>query len=303
MKSKSLVRLGALAILWGSGFLFIKEALGGLSPFQIVFGRLLAAAVAMLALTFTTKRRLPTDRRIWLHLAVMAIITNIAPYFLFAWAELRVTSGLASVMNATTPLFTLTAALATGTERHAPSRLAGLLVGLLGVVILVAPWVTPQRSTLAGIAAALVASACYALGYVYARRFLTSRAVPAVVLSTGQMVAGTLLLAVVAPVLGRGHVHLTGTVIAAVLALGVAGTGASYVLNYQLIADEGPTAASTATYLIPVVAVILGGFVLAEPVTWSLALGAITILAGVALSEGRLPHSLRGRHLNQPANR
>src|SRR2546428_3616974 len=82
MKSKSLVRLGALAILWGSGFLFIREALGGLSPFQIVFGRLLAAAVAMLALTFTTKRRLPTDRRIWLHLAVMAIITNIAPYFL-----------------------------------------------------------------------------------------------------------------------------------------------------------------------------------------------------------------------------
>jgi drug/metabolite transporter (DMT)-like permease len=74
------------------------------------------------------------------------------------------------------------------------------------------------------------------------------------------------------------------------VALGVVGTGASYVLNYQLIADEGPTAASTATYLIPVVAVILGAFVLAEPVSWNLALGATTILAGVAISEGRLPH-------------
>jgi drug/metabolite transporter (DMT)-like permease len=301
MKSKSLVRLGALAVLWGSGFLFIKEALTGLSPFQIVFGRMLAAAVAMLALTLATKRRLPTNRRIWVHLAVMAIITNVAPYFLFAWAELRVTSGLAGVLNATTPLFTLMAALATGTERSAPTRLAGLLNGLLGVVILAAPWATPQRSTLAGIVAALVASACYALGYVYARRFLTSRAVPAVVLSTGQMVAGTVLLAFVAPVLGRGHVHLTTTVIAAVLALGVAGTGASYVLNYQLIADEGPTAASTATYLIPVVAVILGAFVLAEPVTWNLALGAITILAGVALSEGRIPHLLRTPRSKQTA--
>jgi drug/metabolite transporter (DMT)-like permease len=97
MKSKSLVRLGALAVLWGSGFLLIKEALTGLSPFQIVFGRMLTAAVAMLALTLATKRRLPTDRRIWVHLAVMAIITNIAPYFLFAWAELRVTSALAGV--------------------------------------------------------------------------------------------------------------------------------------------------------------------------------------------------------------
>jgi drug/metabolite transporter (DMT)-like permease len=302
MKSKSLVRLGALAVLWGSGFLFIKEALAGLSPFQIVFGRMLAAAIAMLALTLATHHRLPTDRRIWMHLAVVAIITNIAPYFLFAWAELRVTSALAGVLNATTPLFTLLAALATRTERDGPSRLTGLLVGLLGVVILAAPWATPQRTTLAGIVAALLASACYALGYVYARRFLTSRAVPAVVLSTGQMVAGTVLLAIAAPVLGRGHVHLTATVIAAVLALGVAGTGASYVLNYQLIADEGPTAASTATYLIPLVAVILGAFVLGEPVTWNLALGAITILAGVAISEGRLPHPLRTSRTRQPAN-
>jgi drug/metabolite transporter (DMT)-like permease len=302
MKSKSLVRLGALAVLWGSGFLLIKEALTGLSPFQIVFGRMLTAAVAMLALTLATKRRLPTDRRIWVHLAVMAIITNIAPYFLFAWAELRVTSALAGVLNATTPLFTLLAALATGTERNAPSRLIGFIVGLLGVVILAAPWAAPQRSTLAGIVAALLASACYALGYVYARRFLTPRAVPAVVLSTGQILAGAVLLAVVAPALGRGHVHLSVTVVAAVVALGVVGTGASYVLNYQLIADEGPTAASTATYLIPIVAVILGAFVLAEPVTWNLALGAITILAGVAISEGRLPHLLRTPRTKQTAN-
>jgi drug/metabolite transporter (DMT)-like permease len=231
----------------------------------------------------------------------MAVITNLAPYFLFAWAEVRVNSGLAGVLNATTPLFTLVAALATGTERNAPSRLAGLAVGLVGVVILVAPWSTSQRSTIAGIVAALAASACYALGYVYARRFLTSRAVPAVVLSTGQMLVGGLLLAAAFPFAGGGPMHLSATVVGSVLALGVAGTGAAYVLNYQLIAEEGPTAASTANYLIPVVAVILGTAVLAEPVTWHLVLGAITILAGVALSEGRLRHRLRLHEMKQHA--
>jgi drug/metabolite transporter (DMT)-like permease len=100
------------------------------------------------------------------------------------------------------------------------------------------------------------------------------------------MMAGTLLLVLAAPALGRGHIHLSVSVIAAIVALGVAGTGAGYVLNYQLIADEGPTAASTATYLIPVVAVILGAIVLAEPMTWNLILGAATILAGVARSTG-----------------
>jgi len=239
----------------------------------------------------------------WVHLVVVAIITNIGPYFLFAWAELRVTSSLAGVLNATTPLFTLTAALATGTERHAPSRLAGLVLGLLGVVLLAAPWTTPQRGTLAGILAALLASACYALGYVYARRFLTSRAGAPVVLSTGQMLAGTVLLAILVPFVGTTPMHLSTTVIAAVLVLGVLGTGAACALNYQLIGDEGATAAATANYLIPMVAVILGTTLVGELITWNLVLGAVTILAGVALSEGRLPHSLRGRHVNQPANR
>jgi len=299
---KSLLRLGALAAIWGSGFLFIKVALVGLSPFQVVFGRLLAGSLAMLALTVVSRHALPRDRRTWAHLGVMAVITNIAPYFLFAWAELRVSSGLAGVLNATTPLFTLLIALTIGVERPVPSRLVGLPVGLAGVVLLAAPWSTGQQSTRAGIFAALAASACYALGYVYARRFLTPRCLPALILSAGQVLAGAFLLGLVTPFLGLTPVRLTPSVIGAGLTLGIVGTGAAYVVNYQLIADEGPTAASTATYLIPVVAVILGVVILAEPVTWNLVLGATTILAGVALSEGRLTNRIRPRRIRQPAS-
>jgi drug/metabolite transporter (DMT)-like permease len=191
---RSFLRLGALAVLWGSGFLFVKVALAGLSPFQVVAGRLVAGSLGMLAITIASRQALPRGRDTWAHLGVMAVITNIAPCFLFAWAELRVSSGLAGVLNATTPLFTQLIALAAGLESAVPSRLMGLAVGLGGVVLLAAPWSSGGHSTRAGVLAALAASACYAVGYVYARRFLTPRRLPALVLSAGQAAAGAALL-------------------------------------------------------------------------------------------------------------
>ncbi len=259
-----------------------------MSPIQIVLGRLVTAAVFMVALLAVRGEHLPRQMTPWLHLAAMAIITNIAPYFLYAWAEERITSSLAGVLNATTPLFTLLFAVSTRTEHPTMRRLFGLLSGFAGVVILAAPWHDSGLSaSLAGIGAALLASAFYAASYVYARRFLTGRHLPAMVLSTGQMLAGTALLGAVAPLVARQSVTLSANVVAAVIVLGVLGTGVAYVLNYRLIADEGATAASTVTYLIPIVAVASGAAVLSEHVTWNLVLGAAVILAGVAWSENR----------------
>jgi drug/metabolite transporter (DMT)-like permease len=227
--------------------------------------------------------------------------SNIAPYFLYAWAEQRITSSLAGVLNATTPLFTLLFAVSTRTERPTTRRLFGLLLGFAGVVILAAPWHDSGLSaSLADISAALLASAFYAASYVYARRFLTGRNLPAMVLSTGQMVAGTVLLGAFAPLVARQSVTLSANVVAAVIVLGVLGTGVAYVLNYRLITDEGATAASTVTYLIPVVAVASGAAVLSERVTWNLIIGAAVILAGVASSESR-PDRRARRPLGQPA--
>lgn len=284
-----MARLGALAVLWGSGFLLIKIALEGMSPIQIVLGRLLAAAVVMLVVVAYRREALPRQLTPWAHLTVMAVITNIAPYFLFAWAEQHINSGLAGVLNATTPLFTLLFAVSTHTERLTVPRVIGLAVGFLGVVVLAAPWHDGRvGSSLLGVGAALLASAFYAASYVYARRFLSARQLSPLVLSTGQMVAGAVLLGILAPGVALQPMALTTSVVVSVVVLGVFGTGVAYVLNYRLIADEGATAASTVTYLLPIVAVLLGLAVLAEPVGWNLAVGALIVLVGVALSEGRL---------------
>jgi drug/metabolite transporter (DMT)-like permease len=203
--------------------------------------------------------------------------------------EQHVASGLAGVLNATTPLVTFMLVVATGFERSSIVRAGGIAVGFAGVVVVAAPWrdAAAERAV-GGIGACVLAAACYAVGYVYARRFLTGRGLPPLVLSAGQLLLGALLLGLAAPVVASGPPRLTTGVIASVLALGVFSTGAAAVLNYRSIQDEGATAASTANYLTPVVAVALGVLILGEPVTWNLVVGATLILAGVAASEGRL---------------
>jgi drug/metabolite transporter (DMT)-like permease len=173
-------------------------------------------------------------------------------------------------------------------------RLAGLAVGFAGVLVLAAPWRTAvPGGSVFGMGACLLGAACYAASYVYARRFLTGRGVPALVLSTGQLAAGAALLVLAAPVVANDPITVTPAVLASVLAVGVFGTGVAYVLNYQLITDEGAVAASTVTYLIPVVAVVLGAVILNEPLTWNLLVGAAIVLVGVAVAEGRLG---KGKH-------
>jgi drug/metabolite transporter (DMT)-like permease len=253
---------------------------------------MVVGAAVMLAVVGAGRHRLPRERTPWAHLTVMAVVANIAPYFLFGWGIERIASGLAGVLNATTPLFTLAFVLTTRSDRLSAVRASGLLLGFVGVVILAAPWGTAALGgSLLGVGACLLGSACYAASYVYARRFLTGRGFSALALSTGQMAAGALLLMLATPVVIRGEVTVTPIVLASVVVLGVLGTGVAYVLNYRLITDEGAVGASTVTYLIPVVAVILGALILDERVTWNIVAGALIVLAGVAISEGRLSSS------------
>jgi drug/metabolite transporter (DMT)-like permease len=218
----------------------------------------------------------------------MAVLANIAPYLLFSWSEQRISSGLAGVLSGTTPLLTLLLARATGVGRLTPTRVVGLALGLAGVVLLAAPWHDGSRAvSLAGVGAALGAAACYAGSYVYARRLLTNRGVEPLVLAAAQLTIGAILLGAAVPWIGRQPIALSGSVVLSVVALGVLSTGIAYVLNYRLIQDEGPTAASMTNYLTPVVAVLLGVAFVNEQVTWNLVIGTAAILVGLWIAEIR----------------
>jgi drug/metabolite transporter (DMT)-like permease len=225
----------------------------------------------------------------WIYLAGMAVLANVAPYVLFSWSEQRINAGLAGALSGTTPLLTLLLAHAFGVGRLTVARVLGLVLGLAGVVLLAAPWHAGTRTvSLPGVLAALGAAACYAGSYVYARRLLTNRNTEPLVLSAAQLTIGACLLGVAMPWLGRQQVTLTSTVVLSVVALGVLSTGMAYVLNYRLIQDEGPTAASMTNYLTPVVAVLLGVLFVDERVSWNLVVGTAMVLLGVWIAERNL---------------
>jgi drug/metabolite transporter (DMT)-like permease len=273
-------------VLWGSGFLFVKLALRGLSPSQVVLGQLAFGALVLLITLAIRRQSLPHASREWVYLAGMAVLANIAPYLLFSWSEQRINAGLAGVLSGTTPLLTLLLARAFGVGRLTPRRVLGLALGLAGVVLLAAPWHDGSRVvSLVGVLAALGAAACYAGSYVYARLLLTNRGMEPLVLAAAQLTLGTVLLGAAVPWIGRQPIMLSSSVVFSVVALGVLSTGIAYVLNYRLIQDEGPTAASMTNYLTPVVAVLLGIAFVDERLTWNLVIGTVMILVGLWIAE------------------
>lgn len=290
MSRASIVRFALLALLWGSSFLFIAVALEGLSPAQIVLARMCVGAAVLLAIVRIQRLELPRDLGLWGHLTVAAVIANLIPYFLFAWAERTVPSSVAGALNATTPLFTLGLSVGLRQEQRSTGlRLLGLVVGFLGALVVLAPWQEAgPLGTRSGQLACLGAAFSYAVSYVYIGRYIAGRGVAPLALSAGQLAAGAALLIVTAPLYAVTAVEVSPQVLAAVLALGALGTGLAYLLNYRLITDEGPTTASTVSYFLPVVAVILGVLVLEEPLTWNLAAGGALVLLGVAVAQERL---------------
>jgi drug/metabolite transporter (DMT)-like permease len=279
------VRIGVLALLWGSGFLWIKVALNhGLSPLQITVARCVLGAAVLVGLALAARQRLPRSPAVWRRLAVAALLCNALPFALFAAGERTVDSGLAGVLNATTPLWTLLIGLAAGTERFSVARAAGLLLGFGGVLLIFAPW---QASVSWGTVALLAAAASYGAGFVYMGRWLTGRGTAPIALSAAQLIAATGWSAAALPAADAPHTDVTGLV--AVVVLGVFGTGVTFYLSYRLIADEGPTSAATVGYLLPVVSVALGALVLDERLGVRVLAGMAVVLLAVALTRRVAP--------------
>jgi drug/metabolite transporter (DMT)-like permease len=287
-RTTTAVRFILLAGVWGSSFTLIRVALDGLSPAQVVLGRLLTGTVVMLVLLAARRVGLPRGGAIWAQISVAALLTNVAPFLLLSWGEQSTGAGVAGVVVGSTPLLTLAlAAVALPAEPITGRRVAGLAAGFAGVALVAGPWRASAGSS-AGLLACFAGAACYAAGFVYVRRVLSPRGLPPLVLAAAQLVAATGLQVLAMPWLPAPIPHLTGSVVASVAVLGVIGTAYANVLYFRLVSDIGATGAAAVNYLAPVVAVLVGAAALGEPVTWNEVAGGALVLAAMAYAEGRI---------------
>ncbi|MHB8340633.1 MAG: DMT family transporter [Mycobacteriales bacterium] len=283
-------RLVVLAAIWGMSFLFIKVSDEALAPLQVAFGRAACGAATLLCVLPASRTKLPRGVPVWAHLAVVALLFNAVPFTLFAYGEQRVSSVLAGIWNATTPLFTVPVALLVlSDERPSRARVAGLAIGFTGVLVVLHVWTGLGGSSLEGNLFCLGAAGCYGLGITYTRRFLSGRPDGPISLAAGQLACATVELGVVTVLRTGAPALLPGRVIASVVTLGVLGTGIAYVLSYTLIRDVGATVSSTVTYLIPVFSTLAGVLLLGERLTWNQPVGALVIAAGAAATQRHPP--------------
>jgi drug/metabolite transporter (DMT)-like permease len=277
-------------IVWGSSFLFIAIALTGMTPAQVAGGRLLFGALALGAIVAIRRERLPHDRRVWGHLCVLAVTFCAVPFLLFAWAEQHVSSGLASIFNATTPIMTAIMAWAVfRVESLKPGQLVGIAVGILGVVVIIAPGAVTDvgNSTVAQLAL-LGATACYGFSLAYVRRFLSDTGLSGIALAFGYIGPAAALMLLLSPLILSEPMHLTPAVVGSIVTLGMLGTGLAYIWNQNVLRAWGPTRASTVTYITPVVGVALGVLVLGERISWNEPVGAAVVFVGILLVQQRL---------------
>jgi drug/metabolite transporter (DMT)-like permease len=285
---RHLVMLVLLSAIWGASFMFIKVAVREIDPLTTVLGRV---ALGALALGLLVRWQMPEGEAVRqlrehaLPIAIAGLLNSTIPFWLLFWAETKIDSGLAAILQASASLFTALLALGFAhSERVTGIRLAGFVLGFAGVALLVGG--VPRGSILAGVAV-LGSALCYSIAALYAGRRLER--VPPLVLF-GTLVAATLVA------LGLGLAELPSAMpgwkaIGSVVALGVAGSAVAYVLYYAIIAGAGASRAILVTYLVPPMALVWGATLLGEPVTASDLGGLALILAGVALGT----RAVRGR--------
>ncbi len=287
MQLKNLGVLLLLGAVWGASFLFIKIGVREMAPETLVAARLCIAAVLLLVVLYARGLRLPADRRMWGHFLFTGVVGLILPYMLITWGEQAIPSGMAAILNATTPLFTaLMAYLWTREEHLTGLRLLGVAVGFAGVIVAVGVEdLSLASASTQGQIAVLVAAACYGANGVYSRRVF--RGLPPLVPAAGQMLAGAVLMAPIALALGGLPSPLpSATALGAVLALAVLGTALAYILFYWLIERLGATRTSMVTYLLPPFALVYGALFLGETIALNALLGLGLVIAGILLSNG-----------------
>ncbi|MGR8011785.1 DMT family transporter [Streptomyces hypolithicus] len=294
------LRFAVLALIWGFSFLLIKVGTGAYAPFQVTFGRLLFGAGVLVAAMAVKGVGLPRGARTWGHLTVAAFFLNALPFSLFAYAELTIPSTLAGICNATSPLWGMAlSVVAFSEDRPTRRRVAGLGIGFIGVLTVLGAWQGFAGLDFSGTAMALLASLSYPVGWIYLRRTLAGSANSALSMTGAQLLLAAAQLAVVTPLFTTLPRSFPVLPLLAVVALGALGTGLAMLLQYNIVAEVGPTTAQMVTYFIPVIATVAGVTLLDEPLSWNTPVGAVIVLAGAALTQGRS----RGPRTRSPRTR
>lgn len=287
----------SLAVIWGSSFLLMKLGLESLHPMQIATMRIGIAAITLVVLAAATRTRLPKDARTWGLLAICSFFLTALPFTAFVVAETRISSAAAGLGNAITPVATvLFALLLLPSDRLTPRKLAAVLLGFAGVVLIAQPWTAESGPDLLGFGIAVLGGASYGVGWTLNRRLLAHREVPGIAHPTALMITGfpMALLALVtwsafegwSPVVPPGALDALPMALLATVALGAIGTGIAYILQFEVVRAVGPTVSATVTYLIPVVAVTLGVVVLGERLgIWQVIGAAVVIGAGILVGQ------------------
>jgi drug/metabolite transporter (DMT)-like permease len=296
MSAADWLLLIGLSLLWGGSFFFAKVAVLELPPVTVALGRVAIAAAILLTLARATGVALPATLAAWRPYALMGLLNNVLPFTLLFWGQTHIPSGLAAILNATTPLFTvLVAHVATADEKLNAARLAGLAAGLAGVVVMIGPDVLRDlgANVLAQLAC-LLAAISYAFAGVYGRRF---RGEPALRVAAGQLTASSIILALPVALIDEPWTLPlpSGTAIAALVALAALSTALGYLIFFRILSRAGATNVSLVTFLIPVSAILLGTLVLGEQLAARHFAGMAAIALGLAAIDGRVVKLLRER--------
>ena len=279
-----------LSVLWGASFFLIAISVTALPVLSVVTIRLIVAAMVLWLVVIATGRHVPKTSGIWLTLCFMGALNNIIPFGLIVWGQTQIPSGLASILNATTPLWTVViSGLLLADERFSARKLAGVLLGLGGVAVMIG------LDTLAGLGhaiwaqiAILGATLSYGFANVFGRRFRRMKLDPVVTAAGMVTCSSVLLLPFALAIDGLPGGEVPGRVWLAVITLGIFSTGMAYILFFRVLAHAGATNISLVTFFVPISAIMLGWLFLGETLGLAHLLGIALIAIGLMLIDGRL---------------
>ena len=289
MRKSWLLSYLLLGITWGFSFLFIKQGLEFLTPIGVAFGRCALGALTLILISKLNRVQLPTSPKLWAHLLVIALLLNVFPGFLFALAETKVTSILAGIINAVTPLMTILAILIIGRdEKPKATQLIGLALGFLGVLVVMGIWQGLGSNPIAYVLMLLLAVTCYGFSFPYSRRYVMPYKLQPIQMATIQLICAATILLPGYLIDGIAKDEYKPVPLLSMLCLGVFGSGFAYIWNFQIIQSAGSAIASSVTFVTPVVAVMAGVIFLGEKLTWYEPIGALIVLLGAAIAQERI---------------